>query len=234
VATLVSNSCKSCHGSPLAGGAPVQLLTRADFMAASARDATKSYGERSVIRMRDAASPMPSSGLLPAAEVDAFDLWVTGGMQEGSCAPVGPPPQTCASGTILPASDNVNPQESMYPGQACAACHGSIGGFDPPPVYRYMGTVFAAPHEKDRCAPALGITATVEILQVDGGVFTRLPVTDGNFMGSGLGAAPAQYRARVVTSQGAREMVGAQTNGDCNTCHTADGNSGAPGRIYLP
>jgi mono/diheme cytochrome c family protein len=97
-----------------------------------------------------------------------------------------------------------------------------------------MGTVFAAPHEKDLCAPRLNLSATVEILHEDGGLVVSIPVNNGNFYADATGFPPATYKARVVTSQGTRTMVTAQTNGDCNSCHTAEGLNGAPGRIYLP
>ena len=234
VATVVSNACASCHGATLTGGAPMSLITRADFMAASSRDATQSNGQRSVARMRDAASPMPTSGLLPVAQVDPFAAWVAAGMPEGTCAPIGPPALTCASGSYLFLGSDTNPPEHMYPGQACISCHQAPSG-ENPPVWGYMGTVFTAPHEKDLCAPNLTTSATIEILREDGTLVVRLPVNaGGNFMGSAPGVAPATYKARVVTSAGTRTMATAQTNGDCNSCHTAEGTSGAPGRIYLP
>jgi hypothetical protein len=75
----------------------------------------------------------------------------------------------------------------------------------------------------------------VEILKEDGTLVTTLTVNSGgNFYGNAPGGAPATYRARVVTSQGSRTMMTPQSNGDCNSCHTAEGTSGAPGRIYLP
>ena len=42
------------------------------------------------------------------------------------------------------------------------------------------------------------------------------------------------YQAKVVFQGRERKMDAAQQIGDCNSCHTAAGSSGAPGRIVLP
>lgn len=62
--------------------------------------------------------------------------------------------------------------------------------------------------------------------------FAISALNDGNFYGGTVGV-PSPYTARVVvngvvTSQ----MLTPQTNGDCNSCHTALGAQGAPGRIH--
>lgn len=248
VAALVSASCVSCHGEPVSGGAPMPLRTRADFLAVSALDATKNQAERSLLRMRDAAAPMPPGAPLPATTVDAFAAWVTAGLPSGSCAPpdAGPPVLTCASNTFapMPTAGDAHGGPTMSPGWACFACHSGAdfqgqnpgGQMDRLDVRNdYMGTVFVAPHEKDLCSPQLPTGATVEILTPAGAVVARLTVNaGGNFYGDATGAKPASYTARVVTSTGVRTMSGAQTSGDCNTCHTAEGREGAPGRIFLP
>ena len=41
-------------------------------------------------------------------------------------------------------------------------------------------------------------------------------------------------RARVIVNGTVREMMGTVLIGDCNSCHTQDGTSSAPGRIALP
>lgn len=226
----------------------MRLLSRADFLAASAANAAQTNGERSVARMRNAASPMPPGAPPPTTEVDAFAAWVTAGMPAGSCGGVdaGSTEPTCASNTSLqkPVAGDAHGGPTMAPGLACISCHsgGDFMGQNPggalsrtDELYQFMGTVFASAHEKDLCSPALPTAARVEILDLNGAVRATLPVNGGgNFFGDAPGGPITPYRARVVTAAGSREMVSAQTSGDCNTCHTVAGASGAPGRIFLP
>jgi hypothetical protein len=123
---------------------------------------------------------------------------------------------------------------AMNPGEACVSCHRSQ---NKGPLDGFMGTVYPALHEKKLCMvstlPTGGVT--VEILDMGGAVrqtFALTSTSDGNFHGGTVGS-PSPYRARVkvggvVTS----EMTTAQTDGDCNSCHTTDGANGAPGRIH--
>jgi hypothetical protein len=76
---------------------------------------------------------------------------------------------------------------------------------------------------------------TVEILDLAGTVRQTIPVSatnNGNFRGGVVGQ-PSPYRARVKLNGVVKsEMLTAQTNGDCNVCHTTLGAQGAPGRIH--
>jgi hypothetical protein len=88
VATVLQTTCQQCHGSTLLNGAPIHLITRADLLAASAIDTTKSVGERCVFRMRTPAPggmPPPPNAPIAMADIDAFDAWVTSGMPLSSC-----------------------------------------------------------------------------------------------------------------------------------------------------
>lgn len=252
VAQLVESICISCHGAPLREGAPMPLLTREDFLAPSPVDPSRTIAERSLLRMRDPLAPMPPSGPLTPEQVETFAAWLAAGLPERSCEPAdagvpdaGPPVLTCRSDSYLPTprDDGDTASDFMAPGMACIACHLGLNFAGQNPlglthgehVYDFMGTVFAAPHERDLCAPRLLMAATVEILSVDGGLVVRLPVNaGGNFQGNAPAGKPGAFRARVVTFAGAREMGLSQTSGDCNTCHTAEGREGAPGRIFLP
>lgn len=251
VATLVATRCSSCHGSTPSGGAPVSLLTRADFLAPSLVDSAQSYGQRSVLRMRATTSSMPPGVATPATEVDAFAAWVAAGMPAGSCGEVDAgmvwsSDPTCLSNRFMPMPviGDEHGGETMAPGWACLSCHlgqdfmgqNPGGGLSQGEIRnQFMGTVFAAPHEKDLCMPALPMTGTVEILDSAGTVRATLPFgASGNFRGDAVGAMPSPYRARVVTANGTRAMGTEQTSGDCNTCHTVSGRELAPGRIYLP
>ncbi|HSY23238.1 MAG TPA: hypothetical protein VK841_14025 [Polyangiaceae bacterium] len=54
----------------------------------------------------------------------------------------------------------------------------------------------------------------------------------GNFYSTGSIATP--FDAKVLNGSKERDMVAAQTSGDCNSCHTEQGANGAPGRIMPP
>lgn len=82
VATVVRTRCASCHRTPLAGNATMPLTTWAELTAASPSGA--SYAARSLLRMKDAASPMPPGAKLPAAEIAAFEAWVNAGAKTGN------------------------------------------------------------------------------------------------------------------------------------------------------
>lgn len=251
VAQLVAARCASCHGPTPSGGAPVTLLSRADFLAPSLVNPAQSYGQRSVERMRLTAGAMPPGAPPPTAEVDAFAAWVTAGMPAGSCGEVDagmvwPPDPTCLSGLFrpMPVDGDEHGGETMAPGWACISCHSGQDFMGQNPggamsrrdtINQFMGTVFAAPHERDLCVPALPMGGTVEILDTSGAVRARIPFgASGNFRGNATGGMPSPYRARVVTANGTRAMATEQTSGDCNTCHTVSGANLAPGRIYLP
>jgi len=224
-------------------GATVTLLTSAQFAATSPIDATKTQAQRSLARMQDGT--MPPGGGVPPALITAFSSWVTAGLT-GSCTePIdaGVVTPTCASNTFQPTPNDFNATPAMAPGQACIACHrgqnfngqNPNGLSKPNRVYQFMGTVFRSAHEKDLCNPGLPTAASVEIYNMAGTKVLTLPVNSGgNFYGNVASGMPSPYTAKVVTSAGSRAMVGAQTNGDCNVCHTTLGEQGAPGRVFLP
>ncbi len=245
VATVIAARCASCHGSPVSGGAPMTLLSHADYAAASPAYAGQTMAQRSLARMLDGT--MPPGGGIPAAQLDAFAVWVNAGAQTGSCGPIdaGSSDPTCKAGTykLMPTGLNPRASSTMAPGLACIACHSGAnfagqnpsGLAEPGLVYQFMGTAFTQAHEKDLCNPVLGTSASIEIYDAAGTkVKTMIVNGGGNFYGDSTLPFGAPYTAKIVTSAGSRAMVGAQTDGDCNTCHTVAGASGAPGRIFLP
>ena len=259
-ANLLAGYCLRCHGATPTEGAPIPLVNRSQLLAPSAVSASQSYGQRSVVRLKNAVSPMPPkpAAMPSGADLAAFEAWVNGGMIEGSCAmgvappdagPVdaGPAPLTCATGVLQPrpVAGDAKGGPTMAPGLACRACHlgqnflgqnpgGALVRLDQ--ALDAMGTVFPALHEKDLCTSDAGSGgARVEILDSAGNLKASLTVTPGgNFFGDVPGGLPNPYKARVVRGAASREMVGTQTVGDCNTCHTEQGLSGAPGRIVEP
>ena len=115
----------------------------------------------------------------------------------------------------------------MHPGRACITCHASRGA----PTFTIAGTLFPTAHEPDDCDGASG-SARVVIVDAKGVTLTLTPNSAGNFYSSTAITKP--YKASIVDGQNVRAMGGAQTTGDCNSCHTVAGANGAPGRIMTP
>ncbi len=139
----------------------------------------------------------------------------------GACAPTGEPTADCVSGFRWIGGDRKSP--NMNPGLACIACHTAQRG----PQFTVAGTIYAATAEPDLCDGVAG--TTIEVTDSRGIVTTLTTNSAGNFYGNPSLTFPV--RARVRTSTGTREMTTAASSGDCNTCHTAAGANGAPGRI---
>lgn len=241
VANVIAAYCLDCHASNLKGGAPMPLMSYADLTATSDVDASMNVAQRSVLRMNDAASPMPPGpGVsVPAADISVLQAWIDAGLPMGSCESpdAGPDPfdvpAQCTSNDFWPAYSNEGDKD-MHPGVACIACHTKEHAEEPEAViFSIAGTVYPTAHEPDNCM-AIGVgDATVEITEADGTV-TNLDVrASGNFFFKKTGFA-YPYTARVLFDGRERVMHAAQTDGDCNACHTQDGLNDAPGRILLP
>jgi hypothetical protein len=259
VAELVSKKCSSCHGVPPQNAAPQSLMTLAHFTAPSALDPQATYAQRSLVRMKQTAAPMPPAYApqLTPQELDAFERWVTAGAPAGTCETdpdaglgfdAGPPPLTCLSNTFAPRPTTLAPNggDEMAPGLACNSCHrggnfqeqNPFGALGMTRTYDAAGTVYGSPNEKDLCVSSVGDAGlVVEIIDSTGTVALSLPVgASGNFHGSlPLDAGvKLPYTARVVRGAVSRTMTTPQTEGDCNTCHTEYGREEAPGRIVAP
>ena len=118
----------------------------------------------------------------------------------------------------------------MHPGGACIGCHSTGEG----PRFSIAGTVFPTAHEPYDCDGSNGTTEPVVVTITDsaGNVVTLDANGVGNFYYRGTLSPP--YHAKVTASGRERVMSAAQTSGDCNSCHTVTGTSGAPGRIMAP
>lgn len=127
----------------------------------------------------------------------------------------------CTSNTRWTGGNNFN----MRPGEPCLNCHGN---------YSVIGTVYPTGHEPNDCNGVNGSTTGAQVVITDANGTSRTlnvnPV--GNFELAGSIATP--FRAKVVYQGRERAMSASQTNGNCNSCHTQNGNGGAPGRIVLP
>jgi hypothetical protein len=176
-----------------------------------------------------------SGGEAPTSTVGETD---TGGSGSGSGGgdPFAADP-VCSSGKMWTKGELESPL--MHPGLACQTCH---AGVEPAVANRYtvLGTVYPTGHEPDDCLGidgVAGVKTHVEITTADARV-VKLPVnSSGNFvydveeMG---GALMFPITAKVVAGDKERVMVTPQASGDCNSCHTAEGANGAPGRIVMP
>jgi hypothetical protein len=110
----------------------------------------------------------------------------------------------------------------MRPGDDCGNCHS----------FFVAGTVYPTAHEPLLCDGTTAAGTTVVITDATGAVTSLTLSSAGNFYSDAVVATP--FQAEVVYNGLIREMATPQVNGDCNSCHTEQGASGAPGRIMLP
>jgi len=116
----------------------------------------------------------------------------------------------------------------MRPGDACISCHRQSGG--EAPTFSIAGTVYPTGHEPAECNGTSA--AQIVITDNNGQTITLTPNSAGNFSSRNAVAFP--IHAKVVANGQERVMAGAQMSGDCNSCHTQNGASMAPGRVTLP
>lgn len=81
VASVVGRQCLSCHGSPTNLGAPMPLVTYADFHRPAVTDATKQVYELVGMRVVDTQRPMPprANGKLAAQDQMVLTTWSSQG-----------------------------------------------------------------------------------------------------------------------------------------------------------
>lgn len=233
VQAFLSDRCQGCHGSQLAGGAPIHLVTYSDLTATNASGVL--IGERCLERMKSASSQMPPPPAATAmtTEIAMFEAWVTAGTPPGDCtggsggAGGGGTfggPAVCTSGKNWTGGNRESPL--MHPGVACINCHSSGEG----PRFRIAGTVYPTGHEPDDCDGATA--AAVEVTDANGKVTSLAVNAAGNFYTQAAVAFP--IHVAVVANGARRAMASSPPTGDCNSCHTQNGANQAPGRIALP
>ncbi len=249
VAKVLATSCTDCHGARLTGGAPNHLVTYDDLVAPSQDDPNKTIAEVSLARMKSTKKPMPPDGDIGADDVAVLEHWITAKMPKGSCATKAPPPDGGPGATDAGSTDGAPPKDAgptptvctsgttwaqgtpssalMAPGKACMACHSAMGG----PSFTLAGTVYPTLHEPNSCNGATGAGLSVVIVDAAGKSHTMPVNAAGNFIR--VTGIPLPYRAMVVSGTKVREMKTPQTDGDCNGCHSEQGN-GAPGRVMAP
>ena len=217
------------------------LMTYADLTAPSKSTPARKVAEVCITRMQGPTSRMPPLPLTTATPAEIADLqgWVSAGLPQGSCAGIDGglgagtspynTPLTCTSHRHWTAGTGYD----MRPGEACISCHQTANdgqGLDPQYMFTLAGTVYPTAHEDTDCDGVGG--ATVVISDAAGKTYTLQPDSVGNF--STTAAVTMPIHAKVVRGQSERAMAGAQTTGDCNSCHTPAGTKNAPGRIMTP
>src|SRR5690606_20897188 len=93
VQQLLIDRCSSCHGAIPSEGAPMPLRTLHDLRLTSLMDGSVTQAQRSLIRMRDDASPMPPAPHARATEEEVATLegWIGEGMLSCTEGPGGAP-----------------------------------------------------------------------------------------------------------------------------------------------
>lgn len=238
---VLAARCVSCHSDPPAQSTPMALTTYADLTAPSKGNPTKTIADLCLSRMKDAKFPMPPAPNAPAtaAEISALEGWLNAGMPMGTCAGIdagtgegGNPygtPTVCTSGTYWKNGDTGSAE--MHPGVACRTCHVLLGKATKKEL-DIAGTVYPTAHEPDD-----GTGATVVITDANNQDHAFPVNAAGNFFHDdafGFSKIPMPYRAKVIRNGKTRSMTAAQTDGNCNACHTTQGAQKAPGRIMAP
>jgi hypothetical protein len=226
------------------------LVTYADLKATSKEDPTKNEAELSVVRMKDAAKPMPPGALPSAADVAILENWINAGYPKGSCGDAGVPMAkpavsvfkdapafTARMGQVIGTTEVR--EHDGYEKKNCmnSGCHGTRGDG---PSLNFGGTLY------DKSGNPLG-GAEVRLVDTDGTVFTAYSASNGTFYSrmqhtdAGMPItwkAPAHVGARNANA--AVDMLTAldATGGACNSCHCTSGDGGAStctvGVIHLP
>jgi hypothetical protein len=125
----------------------------------------------------------------------------------------------CTSKMMAPATFG----PTMEPGDPCVTCHNTF----------LAGTVYPTAHEPNGCDGVNVSNATVQVTDAKG-IVTSIAINNvGNFYTNGSALTPP-VQVEVVYNGTTRSMATPLTIGDCNSCHTEQGDNGAPGRIMLP
>ncbi|MBL8744592.1 MAG: hypothetical protein JNK04_25965 [Myxococcales bacterium] len=237
VADILVQHCVSCHSDATPKGG-VSLTSLAKLTAPSPLDSAQTVAQRSAIRMRDSASPMPQTGMLAEADIQVFEGWVDAGTPEGDCGQVVEPPPVevvCTSGSFW--SQGCHESKDMKPGAACISCHESptneCGDEEDGPNLSFGGTVYPTPNEPDDCI-AIGVEGSIIVVtDANGAEHTATVRASGNFYLEGPDL-PMPITAEIRRNGKVIKMKDPVDSADCNACHTTLGDEDASGRIFPP
>lgn len=154
---------------------------------------------------------------------------------------VGPPPSgyaetppatadgvACATGQWWTRGDRGT--SLMHPGGDCIDCHEQE---DEGPSFTFAGTVHLAYDDETDCRGVPDVL--VELIGPDDEVFYSNETNSaGSFSTSTTLTGHTPYTARLTYAGRTRTMTTPQTDGACNSCHSAEGSNDAPGRIVVP
>jgi hypothetical protein len=198
-------------------------LMLAVVAACSSVDPSKLTGTDPTGTSPPSPSSPPSSGS-DASPPDGTAPPDDAGTDAGSTTTSYNTPVVCTSGVT-----NSGSGSSMHPGGACNACHQKQGA----PIFSIAGTVYPTAHEPDDCYGVASNAAEIVVLDSSNNTQLTLYTTgSGNFSTTAVITTP--YRIKVLANGKERDMAASETTGDCNSCHTESGTSGAPGRIMSP
>jgi hypothetical protein len=227
-------------------------------MATSTTDPKHKVADVALTRIQAQTRPMPPSPnpRVPADEVTAFSNWVSAGYPKGSCGAVdgsveggGNPyntPLVCTSMKIFMGDEHTYPKgiarEQMFPGIACLSCHAAGMLKADAPALGFGGTAYPTAHEPDNCnSTSIPSGAAVQVVDAKGKMFEATIDPVGNFSFRATTTNPITFPidVKIVAGMNERIMGEKAPNGDCNGCHTVNGNSvdggnKPPGRIMLP
>lgn len=87
VATVVGANCQKCHGATPVGGAPMSLMTYADFQKPAVTQPTLKVYQLAKTRINDKAKPMPQGGIWATpTDFTVLDGWLGAGATAGTAA----------------------------------------------------------------------------------------------------------------------------------------------------
>jgi hypothetical protein len=199
-------------------------------MATAKEDPTKNEAQLSLARMQNAASPMPPSGVAPAADVTSLQSWINAGYPKGSCeggtAPPPPPPPESVFMGALPYKAQTG-SNSHNAGQDCIGCHQHAGSFT------IGGTVY------DGSGNPVS-SAEVRVVDANNMAFSVYTGSNGTFHSSTSFAAPAHIGVRdathtvdMVTALQSGPQTPAPSGGACSGCHCT-GAGCTVAAVHLP
>ena len=235
VADMLAQYCVRCHSGSSVSASTVTLTSYANLTAASG---SGTVAQKALAKLRDSNRPMPPRGepAPNAQQVQALADWIAGGYVRGMCSgttldggSIPNPydtPTVCTSGTHWTSGNQESPK--MQPGRACISCHARGEG----PRFDFAGTLYPSAHEPNDCNGA-PLDTHVIITDANGTQLVLMPNSVGNFS-AGRSGLVMPYTVRLERGTHVREMVAAQSTGDCNGCHTETGDKRAPGRIMAP
>ena len=114
---ILKSDCQSCHGSPLAAGAPMPLLKFDDVTANGTTTKTKKVYELIGTRVHDTKSSMPPGKPLSADKLKVIDAWIADGAKAGDDA-------TCGGQDTAPTAT----ADTAWPPEGCDQSYKILAG----------------------------------------------------------------------------------------------------------